>query len=169
MKQSPSVAPDSYKPGIQYVESLDPAATKVWLLEELFEKNHYLSGRPEDFPVQSLLNHYQYFSPETQERITNAFVSIQSDWESSPNDWSESATRSLLSLVATLPVSASKLSLKILVASDGLFMIPSTLHAAIYRAIATLSSKEDESFWKSIRDYQPEFARMAKQVLARIH
>ena len=161
--------PESYKPGVERIERMNAPALRVWLEAELREQTHILSGKAEAFPVQAIVNHHPYLSVAAQKRVSNVIEAIIFDWRHEPNTWPETAVRALLSLAAELRVAGAKSKLQSLVSNKAEFShIASSLHPAVFRAIATLSSSYDRTFWSKFPVRNSEFAGMAFQVLARI-
>ncbi len=160
--------PESYKTGIQHIEGLDLGAMTDWLRAELHEQVHRLAGQEYDYPVQAIVNHHPYLSPETQRRMANAIEVLVLDWKRAANAWSESAVQALLNLAAELPVPGAKSKLQSLAKSQAFSKLAEALRPAVLGAIATLSINGDRTFWKTLPDDYSEFAGMAFQVLARI-
>jgi hypothetical protein len=160
--------PESYKTGIQHIEELDLGAMTEWLRAELHEQVHVLAGQAYDYPVQAIVNHHPYLSPETQKRMANAIEVLILDWKQAANAWSDSAVQALLSLAAELPVPGAKSKLQSLVESQAFSNLAEYLRPAVLGAIATLSINDDRAFWKTLPDDYPKFAGMAFQVLTRI-
>lgn len=163
-----AIIPDSYEAGILYIEHLNMPAFREWLEAELRDKIHILAGQTDDYPVQAILNHHPYLSALAQKLLSDTLDELILAWKAQPTDWPDSAVRSLLSLAAELRVADSKSKLQSLVESGGLANINPGLHAAVLRAIATLSSNNDHAFWFGLPRRHPEFAGLAFQVLARI-
>lgn len=161
--------PESYQPGVSYLESLNVAALREWLHAELHEKVHVLAGQPDDYPVQAIVNHYPYLTIEAQKRFADAVESLILEWRRTPADWTEAAARSLLNIAAELRLVPAKLKLQALVNTPSeMARISPTLHPAIFRALAALASNEDRTFWLNLPLAEPNLGGMAFQVIAKI-
>ena len=161
--------PESYQPGIEYIESLNTTALREWLHAELHEKVHVLAGQADDYTVQAILNHHRYLSQPAQKRFAEAIEALILEWRRAPEEWTESAVRALLNLSAELPVPGAKQKLQALISSaKGMAQVPPTVYPAIFRTLAALASNEDRAFWLDIPLMDARMAGLAFQVLARI-
>lgn len=169
------VTPDSYLQGIRYVADLGTITeTQAWLRNEIFESFHALSGGWDDYPVQAIVNHYRYFPEDVKVFVNAAFLNLLVEWQVRPEDWPEDMTRSLLSLVSELHIPQAKENLVRFVGTMRIMDLAVKLHLAVFRAISTLSTKEDIRFWQMVieevkRGTWPGLDRMAFQTLDRIN
>lgn len=160
--------PKVYLDGVRFLEKLDTTATEIWLRDELFDKQHCLAGRWDDFPVQAILNHCHYVSPSTLRRIRGVIRVLFFSWKQKPEDWNEHAFYALLHLVSDLKVVSLKLPMQLFAESGYFATLQITIRAAVLQAVAGLSTKSDRHFWKRVAKIQPEFAGLAFQVLTRV-
>jgi hypothetical protein len=160
--------PSGYEKGVDYIEGLTVAAMRAWLKSELYGENHVLAGQADDFPVQAIVNHYKYLTMPAQNRMCDALVFNVTNWSKGPDRWPEPAAIALLNIVAELRVYNAKLKLESFVKSALFFQATVAIRPVVIRAIATLSSNNDRTFWNEIPLLYGDFAGMAFQVLTRI-
>ena len=161
-------SPESHRAGIAHIEGLGVVPMAQWLRDELHEQVHLLAGEAYGYPVQAIVSHHPYLSPEAKKRMASAIDLLVFDWKKTANAWSLPAVQALLSLVGELDVSGAKSKLQSLTESQAFSKMAEALRLAVLGAIATLSSNDDRKFWKQFPAVYPTFAGMAFQVLARI-
>ena len=163
-----TISQEPFQPGVQYIEKLNPNALLEWLEAELKEKIHLLAGQADDQPNQAITNHFAHLSTEVQDRFRLALEQIVAEWIDRPEEWSESSSRNLMQLCASLKATAVKRRLKSLSLSPAFSKIWPLCGSAILRTIAALSSNEDRQYWLQFPKRNPATAGMAFQCLTRI-
>lgn len=164
--------PESYAGGIGYVQSLNIAGMVGWLRDELFEtagKCHHLAGGHDDYPVQAIVNHYQYFTEITRAIFRDAIRLLFYRWKENPSLWPPEIAAYLLHLIGELEVSEMKFGLIALVESELFLQIDGFNRYGVLCAAARLSRPEDYPFWLMVGDrFADKFGGTAFQALLRI-
>lgn len=165
---SESNIPSIYERGVHFLESLRASTIMEWLREELRAPTYRLAGRNEDYPIQSILEHYEFLSPSGRSTLITAVRSLLVDWRNKPEEWDENQAEMLIDLTAGLHATDVKEVMKSVVSRSALSSLHQTQVPALLRALASLSVNSDREFWRMVPCAFPDFAGMAFQVLTRI-
>lgn len=162
--------PESYLPGLQILEKFTPEEMRAWLLKEVREESHTLSGGADDQPVQAILNHARYLTPKAKGLLADAIQSSISthNWESElvPD---KNSIVNLLHFAGELPVPGVKAYLKELLQKTRRPPIaPWMRHRILCGPLAFLSDETDTLFWHYVVARYRDSVGTAFQVLLRI-
>ncbi len=160
--------PECYKEGLAYVNSLNQEAMIAWLRSELNEKTapKRLAGGHDDYPVQAIVNHYPYFSADSQKFFGYAVHMLVLDWiTDGTQGFGEDGIRALMSLVGELKIVRVRLALMGFIFGEEKNTPSETMLAPLLRAFASISTTDDLEAWEEIAETHPKFGGMAFQAI----
>lgn len=160
--------PESYKPGVEFLQSSSTRDLVAWLSRYLAGGGYELSGQREDIPVQAILNHIPYLSVQAEARLLDALYSVVLSWRESPMSASPSFTTALFELLSEITSEEILGAMRTFAASVEGIALDDSVRSKLLRSIASVASTRDADYWVAMSENEDDFGGLAFQVLARI-